>query len=188
MLNPSATASSFDAEGFYGTSDIALCDRSSKKFYIVDRKKELIKVRGFQIAPAELEAVLVSHPGIAEAAVIGVKIADDGGELPRAYVVRKTGGTVTEEQVKVFAAERLVKYKRLEGGVEFVDRLPKSPIGKILKKFLRERAERETRHGISNLELICKDRGFPAEVCLQTASLSRRLVSRDVVWSAACRR
>jgi hypothetical protein len=86
-------------------------------------------------------------------------------------VVRKPGGTVTEEQVKAFAAERLAKYKRPEGGVEFVERLPKSPIGKILKKFLRERAERETRHEMFNLELICKDRGLPAEVCLQMASL-----------------
>jgi hypothetical protein len=69
----------------------------------------------------------------------------------------------------------------------FVDSLPKSPIGKILKKLLRKRAERETRHGMFNLELICKDKGLPAEVCLQMASLSSRLVSGDVVWSAACR-
>lgn len=107
--------------------------------------QELIKVRGFQVAPPELEAVLLSHPEIVDAAVIGVKKSRDDSELPRAYIVRRPGSgeKLTVEDIKKYMAERLVYYKRLDGGVVFRDAIPKNPSGKILKRILREEAAEE---------------------------------------------
>ncbi|KAH6671219.1 4-coumarate-CoA ligase-like protein [Halenospora varia] len=146
--NPSANAASFDSEGFFKTGDIVYCSRESGKWYVIDRKKELIKVRGFQVAPPELETVLLGHPGIVDAAVIGVKAWEKGEEVerPRAYVVRREGvkeGDLGEEEVKRWCGERLARYKELTGGVRFVDAIPKNASGKILKRVLREEAERE---------------------------------------------
>lgn len=110
----------------------------------------MIKVRGFQIAPPEIENVLLSHPNIVDAAVIGVKErgtgeGEDKIEKPRAYVVRRPGADkVTEEEVKKWCGERLAKYKELSGGVRFMDAIPKNPSGKILKRVLREEAEKES--------------------------------------------
>lgn len=146
--NPAANAESFDEDGWYHTGDIAYCDAASKKWYIVDRKKELIKVRGFQVAPPELEAVLLSHPLIVDAAVIGIKDKrEDGSELVRAYVVRRPrkGEGLTEDEVKEYLGQRLAKYKALTGGVRFVEAIPKNASGKILKRMLREEAERESK-------------------------------------------
>jgi acyl-coenzyme A synthetase/AMP-(fatty) acid ligase len=125
---------------------VAVCDEATRKWYIVDRKKELIKVRGFQVAPPELEAVLLSHPHIVDAAVIGVRVPPDNSELPRAYVVRRPGERgkrLTEDDVKKFLAGKLIKYKALNGGVKFLDAIPKNPSGKILKRILREQAKKE---------------------------------------------
>ncbi|KAL4877060.1 hypothetical protein BJY04DRAFT_222382 [Aspergillus karnatakaensis] len=144
--NPAANAESFDEDGFFHTGDIAFC-APDRKWYIVDRKKELIKVRGFQVAPPEVEAVLLSHPEIVDAAVIGVADSkgDKGTELVRAYVVRRagTGDGLTEEEVKGLVRGRLAGYKALTGGVRFVEAIPKNASGKILKRVLREEARRE---------------------------------------------
>ncbi|KAF2101590.1 amp dependent CoA ligase [Rhizodiscina lignyota] len=147
--NEEGTKKSWDKDGFYHSGDMAYGDGKTKKWYIVDRKKELIKVRGFQVAPPELEGVLLDHPGISDAAVIGIVppgVEGQGSELPRAYVVRKkgTGDKLTEEEVKAHIAQRLAKYKWLEGGVSFIDAVPRTASGKILKRFLRDRAARET--------------------------------------------
>ena len=96
--------------------------------------QELIKVRGWQVAPTELEAVLLSHPQIVDAAVIGVKHADC--EVPLAFVVRNVE-TLSELDVILYLEPRLAKYKRLDGGVHFVTSIPKSISGKILKNLLR---------------------------------------------------
>ena len=136
----------FDSEGFYHTGDVGYCDSRSKLWYIVDRKKELIKVRAWQVAPPELEAVLLSHPQIVDAAVIGVQFSRDESQLPRAYVVRRPGSEgdrLTEDAVKEFMDGKLAKYKRLDGGVRFVAAIPKSAAGKILKRLLREEAKKE---------------------------------------------
>jgi len=122
------------------------CDAKTKLWYIVDRKKELIKVRGFQVAPPELEAVLLSHPQVVDAAVIGVQAGPDDGQLPRAYVVRrpgKAGEALTEAELKAHFAGKLARYKQLLGGVVFVPEIPKTASGKILKRVLREQAKRE---------------------------------------------
>jgi acyl-CoA synthetase (AMP-forming)/AMP-acid ligase II len=131
--NEKANVESFDDEGFFRTGDIAYCDSKTKKWFIVDRKKELIKVRGFQVAPPELEGLLLGHPDIVDAAVIGVP-GGEGSELPRAYVVRKPGAdekALTEEVVKEWVGSKLASYKRLEGGVRFVDAIPKNASGKV---------------------------------------------------------
>ncbi|KAJ5934087.1 hypothetical protein N7466_003634 [Penicillium verhagenii] len=150
--NPEANADSFDSEGWYKTGDIAYCDEATRKWYIVDRKKELIKVRGFQVAPPELEAVLLSHPQIIDAAVIGITIPEvDNTELPRAYIVRRPGSAgeeLTEQDVQKFVLERLARFKALTGGVKFVGSIAKNPSGKILKRVLREDAKKEIEAGI----------------------------------------
>jgi 4-coumarate--CoA ligase len=105
--------------------------------------QELIKVRGFQVAPAELEGVLFDHPDIIDAAVIGVQKSAEDSELPRAYVVKRPSSTLTEADVFKFCAERLARYKNLEGGIVFTDLIPKNASGKFLKNVLRERAKKE---------------------------------------------
>ncbi|KAI9050328.1 hypothetical protein LZ554_005495 [Drepanopeziza brunnea f. sp. 'monogermtubi'] len=124
------------------TGDIAYVDERNC-FYIVDRMKELIKVKGNQVAPAELEGLLLEHPHIADACVVGVTI--NGGELPRAYVVIKESGQgkVTEREVADWLGAKVSRTKRLDGGVVFVDAVPKNPSGKMLRKILRERAQEE---------------------------------------------
>ncbi|GFF31159.1 putative acyl-coenzyme A synthetase [Aspergillus lentulus] len=149
--NDSANAESFDAEGWFKTGDIAYCDGRTRKWYIVDRRKELIKVRGFQVAPAELEAVLLGHPLIVDAAVIGVVVPGADTEYPRAYVVRRPGGEgekLTEEDVRKYLGERLARYKALTGGVKFVDAIAKTASGKILKRVLREDSKKDIEAGL----------------------------------------
>lgn len=149
--NQEANAQSFDEDGWFKTGDIAYCDRETRKWYIVDRRKELIKVRGFQVAPPELEAVLLSHPQVIDAAVIGITVPGATTEFPRAYVVRRQtpdGKKVTEEEIKKYVLDRLARYKELTGGVKFVGSIAKNPSGKILKRVLREDAKKEVESGL----------------------------------------
>lgn len=134
--NPEATKEAIDDEGFLHTGDIATVDANGI-VKIVDRSKELIKYKGYQIAPAELEAVLLTLPTIADAAVIGV-LDDDEQEIPKAFVVVVVGATVTAEEVMAFVAERVSPYKKVRR-VEFIEVVPKSTSGKILRKDLRAR-------------------------------------------------
>lgn len=105
--------------------------------------QELIKVRGFQVAPPELEGVILSHKEVADCAVIGVPGATKLEEKPRAYVVKQPGSKVTEQDIKQLVSETLASYKALTGGVVFISEIPKSPSGKILKRLLREGASKE---------------------------------------------
>ncbi|RAH65410.1 acyl--CoA ligase [Aspergillus aculeatinus CBS 121060] len=147
--NSAANKESFDEDGWFHTGDIGYCARETGKWYIVDREKELIKVRGFQVAPLELEAVLISHPLIVDAAVIGIKHLVPGTELPQAYVVRRPrdGDRLTAENVKSYLVQRLASYKALTGGVRFVNAIPKNASGKILKRLLREQSQKEVEAG-----------------------------------------
>ncbi|RAH44982.1 acyl--CoA ligase [Aspergillus brunneoviolaceus CBS 621.78] len=147
--NFAANKESFDEDGWFHTGDMGYCARETGKWYIVDREKELIKVRGFQVAPLELEAVLISHPLIVDAAVIGIKHLFPGTELPQAYVVRRPrdGDRLTAENVKSYLVQRLASYKALTGGVRFVDAKPKNASGKILKRLLREQSQKEVEAG-----------------------------------------
>ncbi|KAI7774485.1 hypothetical protein LA080_008318 [Diaporthe eres] len=135
--NSKADAESF-VDGWFCSGDIGLC--KDGKFYIVDRKKELIKYKGLQVAPAELEAMLLSHPKIADAAVIGFE--KDGTEVPRAYVVPGTKD-LTSQQIASWVDGKVANHKKLRGGVVLVDAIPKSPAGKILRKILRDQAKAE---------------------------------------------
>ena len=134
---PDATAQSIDAEGWYHTGDIGYADHEGY-FYVVDRLKELIKYSGYQVAPAELEAVLVSHPAVADAAVIPSPDKEHG-EIPKAFVVRK--GELNEQDVMDYVAARVAPFKKVRL-VEFIDQIPKSPTGKILRRELVERERR----------------------------------------------
>ena len=134
---PEATAACLDDEGWLRTGDLVRVDADGYTF-IVDRAKELIKVKGFQVAPAELEALIVGHPDVVDVAVIGVP-DDEAGERPKAFVVARPGAEVGADAVRAFVAERAAAYKRL-AEVEFVDEIPKSASGKILRRVLRDRA------------------------------------------------
>ena len=133
---PSETAATVDEDGWLHTGDVGYVDERGYLF-VVDRVKELIKYKGYQVAPAELEAVLLTHPQIADAAVIGVRGAD-GVERPKAFVVRAPGGALSEQQVVDFVAGQVAPYKKVRA-VEFLDTVPKSASGKILRRELRER-------------------------------------------------
>ena len=147
---PNATRESFTDDGFYRTGDIGIYKNGH--VWIIDRKKELIKYKGQQVAPAELEALLTSHPQIADAAVIGIRDGRQETEVPQAYVVRKQTAesgiaeqTLTAHEVAEFVETNLAAHKQLRGGVIFVDEIPKSASGKILRKELRERESEESK-------------------------------------------
>lgn len=132
---PQETKDSF-VDGWFRTGDLAYYDKN-QMFYIADRLKELIKVKGFQVAPAELEEVLRSHPDILDAAVIGVP-HKNYGEAPRAYVVAKPNKQVSSDTIENYVAEKVAVYKKLNGGIAFVDAIPKNASGKIMRKQLKE--------------------------------------------------
>lgn len=136
LNNEAATAATIDADGWLHTGDVAIIDEAGH-YSIVDRIKELIKYNGFQVPPAELEALLITHPAIADVAVIGV--ADDAaGELPKAYVQLAPGAAITLDEVQEFVGEHLVSYKQIRL-LEEIDAIPKSASGKILRRELRDR-------------------------------------------------
>ncbi|KAF2228102.1 4-coumarate-CoA ligase-like protein [Elsinoe ampelina] len=139
--NPTANAEAYK-DGWYCTGDIGHFNPTNGLFYIVDRKKELIKYKGLQVAPAELEALLLSHELILDAAVIGVPIEDGYDEAPRAYVVADRKRISADDIVR-YVKENVAGHKQLRGGVVFLDAIPKSPSGKILRKDLRELVKRE---------------------------------------------
>ncbi|PKY08679.1 putative AMP-binding enzyme [Aspergillus campestris IBT 28561] len=140
--NPQATADTINPDGWLKSGDVAYVDEEGR-FFIVDRLKELIKVKGVQVAPAELEGQLLHHPAVADAAVTGLKIID--GEYPRAYVVLKPGHHATDKEIMDFIKERVAPVKQLTGGVVFLDAIPKNASGKILRNVLKEMAQREAK-------------------------------------------
>jgi len=137
LNNEKATAETVDSEGWLHTGDVAIVDERGV-YTVVDRVKELIKYKGYQVAPAELEAVLLGHPEIADAAVIGVPEQGTGEELPKAFVVRAPGSELSEEAVMAYMAEKVAPHKKIRF-VEFIDAVPKSAAGKILRKDLKAR-------------------------------------------------
>jgi acyl-CoA synthetase (AMP-forming)/AMP-acid ligase II len=135
LNNEEATAATIDADGWLHTGDIAV--RDADGFYeIVDRLKELIKYKGFQVPPAELEALLITHPDVADVAVIGVP-DEDCGELPKAFVV-PAGDSLDVDGLIGFVAERVSPQKHVRL-IEEIDEIPKSPSGKILRRVLKDR-------------------------------------------------
>ena len=135
LRNEEATADTIDADGYLHTGDLARVSADGVVF-IVDRLKELIKYKGYQVPPAELEALLLTHPDIADAAVIGALDEESGEEIPKAFVVAQSGADVSADDVIGFVADKVAPYKKVRT-VEFVERIPKSASGKILRKDLR---------------------------------------------------
>jgi acyl-CoA synthetase (AMP-forming)/AMP-acid ligase II len=134
LNNPEATTLMIDSEGWLHTGDIGHVDEEGF-LYIVDRLKELIKYKGFQVAPAELEGLLLTHPSIVDAAVIGLP-DEEAGEIPKAFVVATPGSALTADEVMDFVAEHVASYKKVRV-VEFLEAIPKSASGKILRRELR---------------------------------------------------
>ncbi|KAI6140879.1 AMP binding protein [Pisolithus tinctorius] len=150
LNNSSATAAAITDDGWLKTGDIAICNKDGF-FTIVDRRKELIKYKGFQVPPAELESLLLQHPDVADAAVIGV-LSTETTELPRAYVV--PARAVAKEKAETFAlgiqkwvAQRVAPHKKLRGGIVLVEHIPKSASGKILRRELRGRTASDMVYG-----------------------------------------
>jgi 4-coumarate--CoA ligase len=131
--NPDATAATIDRDGWLHTGDIGYVDGDGD-FWVVDRVKELIKYKGLQVAPAELEAVLLQHPLVADCAVY--PLADvEAGEIPKAAVVLKRDAKISAEELMQFVAGRVSPQKRVRA-LRFVDAIPKSASGKILRRVL----------------------------------------------------
>ncbi|KAI9674447.1 MAG: hypothetical protein M1817_001785 [Caeruleum heppii] len=146
--NASLTTASFTPEGYFRTGDIGHYDPSTKAFYITDRAKELIKYKGFQVAPAELEGLLITHEKVADAAVVGVYDAGRASEVPRGFVVLKgswrskgeddEGRRRLADEIVEWVRGRVAPHKQLRGGVCFVDEIPRSAAGKVLRRVLRD--------------------------------------------------
>jgi len=141
LNNPAATAATIDEEGWLHTGDIGHVD-ADNHWYIVDRLKELIKYKGFQVPPAELEGLLLTHPAVADSAVIPIP-DEEAGEVPKAFVVLKPGAEATPEEMMEHVAGHVAHYKQIRF-LDIVDEIPKSASGKILRRVLKDR-EREAR-------------------------------------------
>ena len=134
LNNPTATAETLTADGWLKTGDVARVEDGA--YFIVDRVKELIKYKGYQVAPAELEALLLTHPDVGDVAVVPMA-HEAGGEAPKAFVVAT--GELDADALMSWVAERVAPYKRIRA-VAFIDEIPKSPSGKILRRVLRDQA------------------------------------------------
>ncbi|KDN47977.1 acetyl-CoA synthetase-like protein [Tilletiaria anomala UBC 951] len=151
LNNKVATDDCKTSDGWFKTGDVGIYLK--EQIYIVDRKKELIKYKGYQVVPSELEALLLQHPEVADAAVLGVYSKEEATEFPRAHVVPRLGlfdPNKDKQKVDEFAkeiykwtTERVANHKRLRGGVKVVESVPKSPSGKILRRILRDQAAAE---------------------------------------------
>jgi 4-coumarate--CoA ligase len=146
--DPQATQETIRSDGFMHTGDIGWIDHKGR-LVLTDRKKELIKYKGFQVPPAELEAILITMPEIKDSIVIPV-LDEEGGEIPRAYVVlqddAQAAGSVTEQQIVDYVYDRVAPHKRLRGGVRFTTTIPRSPAGKLLRRVqIQQDREEEAR-------------------------------------------
>ncbi|PIN24475.1 Acyl-CoA synthetase [Handroanthus impetiginosus] len=139
--NEEATAATFDSEGWLKTGDLCYFDEEGY-LYIVDRIKELIKHNGYQVAPAELEAILTGHPQILDAAVIPQE-DEAAGQIPIAYVVRAAGAELTGDQIIQFVANQVAPYKKIRR-VSFINAIPRSAAGKILRRELILQSKQQT--------------------------------------------
>ncbi|KAI7969693.1 hypothetical protein EIK77_005813 [Talaromyces pinophilus] len=140
LNNPTATNESFSEDGYYKTGDVGYEDAYGN-FVITDRIKELIKYNGFQVPPAELEALILGHPTVADVAVVGIPSGKAGSELPRAYIKVKEDNRAnhkTADDIVEFVRSKVAPYKQLRGGVHFIDAIPRNPSGKILRRELKK--------------------------------------------------
>lgn len=149
LNNEAGTKNALTPDGYFKTGDVGHQDAKGN-FYITDRVKELIKYKGFQVPPAELEGLLIGHPDIDDVAVIGIEDHSQATEVPRAYIVPAKGvegSKEKEREIMEWLAKKVANHKKLRGGVRFVDEVPKSAAGKILRRVLRLQAEEEEKKG-----------------------------------------
>ena len=149
LNNVEGTKNALTDDGYFKTGDVGYQDEKGN-FFITDRVKELIKYKGFQVPPAELEGILIGNEEVDDVAVIGIYNKDQATEVPRAYVVPKKGvqGTKeTEERIVKWLAGKVASHKRLRGGVRFIDEIPKSVSGKILRRKLKVVAAEDEKNG-----------------------------------------
>jgi 4-coumarate--CoA ligase len=142
--NAKATSEAM-SEGWFRSGDIGFIDENGNLF-LTDRYKELIKYNGFQVAPAQLEGLLLGHPAVNDVAVIGVYSAERATELPRAYVVVAKGFAASKElerEVCAWLEKKVAPHKRLRGGIRFIGEIPKSAAGKVLRRVLVEQANND---------------------------------------------
>jgi acyl-CoA synthetase (AMP-forming)/AMP-acid ligase II len=132
---PEATADAIDEDGWFHSGDLVKIDIDGY-VYVLDRKKELIKYSGFQVPPAELEGILLEHPAVADAAVIG-KADLEHGEIPKAFVVLKADAQATDGELMAYVAQQVATFKQVRE-IEFVDAIPKNASGKLLRRVLVE--------------------------------------------------
>ncbi|KAI8339084.1 hypothetical protein BC941DRAFT_373353 [Chlamydoabsidia padenii] len=140
LNNPEANAKTFTSDGWMRTGDIAVFDSKTQQFSITDRMKELIKYKGLQVAPAELESILLGNPKVADCAVVGVYDAKEATEYPRAYVVLQAGhedSNALVNELSDYVSAKVANHKKLRGGIRFVPAIPKSASGKILRKDIK---------------------------------------------------
>lgn len=133
---PEETKNTFTEDGWFKTGDMVYYNEDNILF-VSDRLKELIKVKGFQVAPAELEALIRDFPDVQDAAVVGIPHPTQG-EVPRAYIVPKAGKQLNTEKLADFVAGKVAQYKHLKGGIEIVESIPKNTTGKILRRVIKE--------------------------------------------------
>jgi 4-coumarate--CoA ligase len=157
LNNPTATANSIDKDGYYHTGDVGYEDEDGC-LYITDRLKELIKYKGFQVAPAELEGLLLGHEKVADVCVLGVYEVDQATELPRAYIVKAESAksmddAALEKEIVQWTEGKVAHHKRLRGGVRFVHEIPKSAAGKILRRILRDKMKAEAESNVLKAKL-----------------------------------
>ncbi len=138
LNNPEATEETITSDGWFYTGDIGKMDEEGY-VWVLDRKKELIKYKGFQVPPAELEGLLIEHPEISDAAVIG-KPDEESGEIPKAFVVKSAGSNISEDEIMSFVSSKVSTFKHVRE-VEFVEAIPKNPSGKILRRLLKGQQE-----------------------------------------------
>lgn len=145
LNNKEGTANALTSDGYFKTGDVGYQDKGGN-FFITDRVKELIKYKGFQVPPAELEGKLASHPLVDDVAVLGIYDKSQATEVPRAYIVVKQGtpaNDATAKEIRKWVADNMANHKRLRGGIRFIQEVPKSASGKILRRVLKEQALKE---------------------------------------------
>ncbi|KAB8346207.1 hypothetical protein FH972_023252 [Carpinus fangiana] len=183
--NPKATAETKTSDGWLRTGDVAYLDKHGH-YFVVDRIKELIKVKGLQVAPAELEAQLLEHPGINDAAVIGVTV--NGDEKPRAYCVRAPGSKVTEREVQKYMESKVSRHKRLTGGVRFEEAIQKNPTRMNSKRQSAQRPPWTTFQNISTgRQNEAQSRDYTSRMVagLLLARLAWPAADRCTIWTPA---
>ncbi|CAG8772535.1 10276_t:CDS:10 [Cetraspora pellucida] len=145
LNNKEATDAVFDKDGFFITGDIVYVDEQGN-FFIVNRKKEFIKYKGYQVAPAELESILLTHEAVSDAAVIGEYYEAEATEIPVAYVTIKNKYEKSQDlakNIQYYVDEKVASHKKIRGGVLYIDKIPRSDSGKMLRRILRERLKQD---------------------------------------------